>query len=174
MAQMIVWTSELIEQTKEKLRFGVQTNLGCFHERDIELKAGKILYRLTKEEIAEFQKCSEDINYFVEKYCTFLTDVGRTTVKLRKYQKEILEDLAEEEWIEKLDDMGPKNRNYILMAARQVGKCLFNSEIQIKEKNFSKIKTPINLLYYTHKEHLTFLEKIKFKLMILYNKIDNW
>lgn len=128
MAQMIVWTTQLVDQTKEKLRYGIQTDMSCFHERDIELKAGKILYKLTQREVVEFFKCSRDINYFVEKYCRFLTDLGRKTVKLRPYQIDILDELAEEEENEKvLDEDGnpmlvPSNRNYILMAARQTGK----------------------------------------------------
>ena len=129
MAQMTVWTTELVEQTKEKLRYGMANlDLGCFHERDIELKAGKILYKLSQDEVVEFYKCSQDINYFVEKYCRFLTDYGRQTVKLRSYQTDILEELAEEELNDRLLDedgnpmLVPVNRNYILMAARQTGK----------------------------------------------------
>lgn len=175
MSQMTVWTTQLVEQTKEKLRYGIQADMSCFHDRDIELKGGKILFKLDTDEVAEFVKCSQDISYFVSKYCRFMTDKGRTTVKLRDYQYDILDELSEESWNDKLDDMAPKYRNYILMAARQTGKCLFNSNIEISSSDLSKIeKIPINLLYYIHKERLTFLEKLKFKLMKLYNKIDNW
>lgn len=174
MGQMTIWTSELVEQAKEKLRHNIPADLSCFHEKDLELKGGDILFRLTQEEVEEFHKCSRDVVYFVTKYCRFLTDKGRTTVDLRDFQEEILSELSEEEWKERIDQYGPKHRNYILMASRQTGKCLFNSSIEIELKNLSKIKTPINILYYLNKEHLTFLEKIKFKLMICYNKIDNW
>lgn len=175
MSQMTVWTTQLVEQTKEKLRYGIQADMSCFHDRDIELKGGKILFKLDTDEVAEFVKCSQDISYFVSKYCRFMTDKGRTTVKLRDYQYDILDELSEESWNDKLDDMAPKYRNYILMAARQTGKCLFDSSIEISSSDLSKIeKIPINLLYYIHKERLTFLEKLKFKLMKLYNKIDNW
>jgi len=112
----------MIDQTLEKLRYGMDVDMRCFHEGDVELRAGKILYKLTKEEIEEFQKCSEDIVYFVEKYCRFLTDAGRVTVPLRKFQKAILSELAAEEYKPKLQDIGPKYRDYILMAARQTGK----------------------------------------------------
>jgi len=89
MTQTTIWTSRMIDQTLEKLRYGMDVDMRCFHEGDVELRAGKILYKLTKEEIEEFQKCSEDIVYFVEKYCRFLTDAGRVTVPLRKFQKAI-------------------------------------------------------------------------------------
>ena len=174
MSTTTIWTTELVDQTLEKLRYGMDVDVGCFHEKDIELKAGKILFKLTQEELAEFQKCSGDIIHFVSKYCRFMTDAGRTTVKLRDFQREILEELSEEEWKQEIQDIGPVARDYILMAARQTGKCFFNSDVEIQEKNLSKIKTPLNLLYYIHKEELTFLEKLKFKLMMLYNKIDKW
>ena len=117
-----VWNSLIVQQTLEKLRMGMPVDLGCFHQGDIELKAANILYQLTQEEVDEFHKCSGDIIYFVEKYCRFMTDKGRRTVKLRPYQVRILKALAEEKYIELLNEYGPKNRNVIIMAARQVGK----------------------------------------------------
>jgi hypothetical protein len=117
-----VWNSLIIQQTLEKLRMGMPVDLGCFYQGDIELKAANILYQLTQEEVDEFHKCSEDIIYFVEKYCRFMTDKGRRTVKLRSYQVKILKALAEEKYIELLNEYGPKNRNLIVMSARQSGK----------------------------------------------------
>ena len=122
MAHSTVWTTVLIDQTIEKLRYGMDVDMGCFHDRDVELKAGKILFKHTQAEIQEFEKCANNIVYFVEKYCRFLTDYGRIIVKLRKFQKEILSQLSEEEWKDKLGEMGPVARNFILMAARQTGK----------------------------------------------------
>lgn len=122
MAQMTVWTTELVDQTIEKLRYGMVTDMSCFHERNIELKGSNILFKTSPAELEEFTRCSMDISYFVEKYCKFLTDKGRATVTLRNYQYDILDELGEEEWNVILDDMGPKNRNYILMASRQTGK----------------------------------------------------
>ena len=173
MAQQKMWTSQLVEEVKENLRFGIFTDLSCFHERDTELKGYKILFKMSPAEYTEFGKCSADINYFVEKYCRFMTDKGRDTVKLRKYQVEILNTLAEDHYIPDLDDMGPVVRNFILMSARQTGKCVFDGEIDLKN-NEKYYKTPINLLYYQHKKNLSFLEKLKFKLMQLYLKIDKW
>ena len=122
MGHMPIWTTASVDQTKEKLRHNIEADMSCFYERDIELKAGKILYKLTAWEMDEFQKCSEDIVYFVTKYCRFLTDYGRKTVSLRDFQEDILEELSEEEWNNKLDDWSPVARNYILMASRQTGK----------------------------------------------------
>lgn len=122
----IVWNTQLIEEILQKLRFGAPVDMSCFYMRDIELKAASLPFQLTHEEEAEFNVCAEDINYFVEKYCKFLTDDGRITVKLRDYQEEALGILSEEEWIQALNngegDYGPKNRDIIWMASRQVGK----------------------------------------------------
>jgi len=122
MGTAVVWNSELVNQTLEKLRMGLQTNLSCFHQSDIELKAANILYKLTSAEMQEFQKCSQDIIYFVERYCRFVTDTGRRTVKLRDYQINILRSLAKEEWNEKINDLVPSIRNLIMMQSRQSGK----------------------------------------------------
>jgi hypothetical protein len=117
-----VWNSALVNQCVEKLRLGLPTDMAAFHQNNIELKAADLLYQLTAEEIDEFHKCSQDIIYFVEKYCRFLTDKGRRLVQLRDYQKKILESLAEEHYIEALEEFGPKNRNVITLASRQIGK----------------------------------------------------
>jgi hypothetical protein len=112
----------MVEEVKESLRYGNITDLSCFHERDVELKGGNILFKLSQQEYEEFELCSTDINYFVQKYCRFMTDSGRTTVTLRKYQTDVLDVLGEEHYIPSLDEMGPKVRNFILMASRQTGK----------------------------------------------------
>lgn len=118
----LIWNTESIEEAKLKQRKGAPTDLSAFHERNTDLRGYKVLFEMSADEQEEFENCSGDIEYFVETYCQFLTDKGRQTVDLRTYQKEILNTLGEEEWIESLEDFGPKNRNYILMASRQTGK----------------------------------------------------
>jgi len=122
MGNAIVWNTNTVEETVIKLRQGADVDLGCFHERNPELKAANILFQLSHEEEDEFIKCSSDVEYFVEKYCRFLTDKGRTTVDLRTFQKEILSTLGEEYWLDEIDDVAPEVRNFILMASRQTGK----------------------------------------------------
>jgi hypothetical protein len=167
-----VWNSILVQQALDKLRMGIQTDLSCFHYGDIELKADNILYQLTPEEIDEFHECSRDIIYFVERYCRFLTDAGRRTVKLRDYQKRILRALASEEFSENLQELIPLIRNLIMMQSRQSGKCLFNGDILIQYPNKTLYKVPIQLFYYMMKRKLSFLEKIKVKLLMSYYKLS--
>jgi hypothetical protein len=118
----IVWTTELVNETLTKLRQGADVDLGCFYGRNPELKAPNIPFQLSHEEEQEFIKCANDIEYFVETYCKFLTDKGRSTVLLREFQRDILNILGEEVWIPQLEEFGPKINNYILMASRQTGK----------------------------------------------------
>ena len=122
MPHNLIWNTQLVNETLENLRYGADVNLSCFHERDPELKGDNVLFQLTNEEEEEFIKCSQDIEYFVETYCQFLTDLGRRTVELRDSQRDILNTIGEEVWIPKINDLGPKVRNYILMASRQTGK----------------------------------------------------
>lgn len=44
-----------------------------------------IAFEYTEDEWDIIQRCSEDPIYFIENYCTFLTDYGRKTVNLRQY-----------------------------------------------------------------------------------------
>jgi hypothetical protein len=122
MAQSIIWNTQIINETLENLRYGADVNLSCFHERDPELKGDNILFQLTHEEEQEFIKCSQDVKHFVEKYCRFLTDYGRKVVDLREFQRDILDTLGGEIWIDALNDFGPRVKDYILMASRQTGK----------------------------------------------------
>lgn len=122
MSSHILWTTKTVIETTQKLRQGANVDLGCFYDRNPELKAPNLLFQLTPEEEQEFIKCSSDIEHFVESYCRFLTDRGRDVVNLRDFQRDILNTLGEEEWLDFLDDVGPKVRNYILMASRQTGK----------------------------------------------------
>ena len=55
---------------------------------------------LSPEAIQEREKCKNDIQYFIEKWCRILTlDKGITNIKLRKYQKKFLKILQDERFI---------------------------------------------------------------------------
>jgi len=142
MSSHIVWTTVSVNETIQKLRQGSNVDLGCFYDRNPELKAANILFQLTHEEEKEFIKCSSDITHFVETYCRFMTDKGRDLVTLRDFQREILDTLGEEIWLDFLDDVGPVVRNFILMASRQTGKCqLFNAQIVIRNTLTNSLTT---------------------------------
>lgn len=167
-----IWTTEKVNEALEKLRMGEFIDSTCFHEKDYELRAQNIFFQLTQEEEEEFVKCSQDIEYFVSKYCKFLTDYGRKTVKLRDFQSDILNTLAEEVWVDDLNDFGPKVRNYILMASRQTGKCFSpDTIIKIRDKKSNNIKeVPIYLLYNKLSKERNIFIKIKSLFYKLYSK----
>lgn len=179
MSKATIWTTEKVNEVLEKVRYGEELNASCFHERDYELRAENIIFQLTTEEEEEFIKCSEDIEYFVEKYCRFLTDEGRRTVELREFQRDILNTVGSEEWIPKIKDFGPKVRNYILMASRQTGKCLsFDTQIVIKANSTEdSIKITVGELYSILNKQVKKNKKQKIisffkkKLYNIYNKL---
>jgi hypothetical protein len=100
----LVWSTVAVEETIEKIRYmpGDRIDMSCFHDRKTNLKAANVTFQLTPEEEDEYIRCSNDVVYFVSKYCKFLTDRGLDVVKLRKFQKEILAKLGEEKWIEEI------------------------------------------------------------------------
>jgi len=176
--QNIIWNTKIINETLENLRFGADVNTSCFHERNPELKADNILFQLTAEEEQEFIKCTEDIEFFVENYCKFLTDKGRSTVELREYQRDILNTIGEEVWLPNIEEFGPKVRNFIVMASRQTGKCfLSDTQIDIKVNSAKDlIKISIGDLYnIVNKQNKSFLKstisKFKSFLYKIYHKL---
>lgn len=173
-----LWNTKLVEETLEKITYGAPTNMDCFYQRDPELKSSNLTFQLTHEEEQEFINCSTNINHFVETYCKFLNDKGRTTVKLREYQEDILDTIAEEKWIEEIEDFGPNVKNFILMSSRQTGKCVLpTTQITIKNTTTNAIKKISILDLYNALSNqknfkLKILHKIKSILYKIYNKIS--
>lgn len=66
----------------------------------------------TKEQIAEYLKCSQDILYFANNYYTIQTGKGLEIIKLREYQERILKALV---------DPPTDKPNAIILSARQIG-----------------------------------------------------
>jgi hypothetical protein len=173
MAHQTVWSTAKVEETLEKYRAGLEVDLSFFHDRNTALKGSNVLYNLTGWEEDEFVKCSEDISYFVTKYCKFLTDKGQTTIALNPYQNEILETCGEEEWLEDLEEFAPANRNFILMAARQTGKCqLIDNQIVIRSCHDKQIKKVRMIdLYNIVNHNVTLKDKIINRIKTLLYKI---
>ena len=59
MQSTTIWNSALIQQTIEKLRQNIPSDMGAFYQGDVDLRADNIFYQLTPEEILEFQRCSD-------------------------------------------------------------------------------------------------------------------
>lgn len=174
MAGKTIWTTKSVEETIAKYRSGQDVDLSFFHERNTSLKGKDVSFQLTPDEKDEFLRCSMDISYFVGKYCKFLTDKGQTTVQLHKYQKDILSIVGEEVFDEELEDFAPAARNFILMAARQTGKCFSPlTKITLKNaKNAKIIKTSANNLHIMIDRNKNIVSRIKNYLYRLLEKLE--
>ncbi|MFW6246689.1 MAG: hypothetical protein ACOC22_00740 [bacterium] len=171
-----VWNTKSVEEATEKIQMGIPTNTSCFWNQDPDLKAPNIAFQFTDWEEQEFVKCSLDIEYFVENYCKFQTDQGLRTVNLRDYQRDILNAIGDEEWVDEINEFAPRNRDYILLASRQIGKCLtFNSLVSIyNESTGSTFNIEIGKFFtilYAMQNKLTLKQKVINKLKLFLYKI---
>lgn len=119
-----VYSTEKIKQILDDLKRAQSPDLDPFWHGDPKYKDAGIVYQYTDEELAELEKCTMDAEYFIENYCTFKNDKGRTTVRLRDYQKKVLKLFGEEVWDPVTETVVPKNRYIAIMQSRQTGKCV--------------------------------------------------
>jgi hypothetical protein len=93
-----------------------------------------------------------------------MTDYGLQTIELRPYQEEMLRQFQRE-------------RFNVCLASRQIGKCpLFSTEVMLL-KDGRGFKTSIGNLYFNQlklQRPLTFLEKAKWFLWKLYERLDSF
>ena len=101
---------------------GYDIDFEPFFQRDLDLRAANIPFKMTEEEMEEYQKCFDDPIYYVETYAKFMTDHGIHTVTLRDYQKKVISIVTEETYDEENDLILPTNRSIIWLAARQSAK----------------------------------------------------
>lgn len=175
-ANRIAWSSKKTEQLLVKIDDGYRPKTTPFYEGNPIYRKGNIVYDYTPEEIGEIQKCATDIVYFANNYCTVMTDDGLRTIVLRPYQEEMLEHFVD-------------NRLSIVLASRQIGKCVlcsslgrFKIENEQILKHIPKKYKPTNDIYELPMYELnralkknindyTLLDKIKYKLYNLYTRI---
>lgn len=117
-----IYSTKIIDEIMEDRKRGFIGDTDPFFEGEVEFRAANILFQLTDEEKAEWEKCAIDPIYFIEKYARFMTDRGRRTVVLREYQKKFIHLIGDEIWDDDLDISLPKSRNCISMMSRQLGK----------------------------------------------------
>ncbi len=86
-------------------------------------------HQYTKEQILEFQKCADDIEYFAEHYFTIVSvDKGKMKIPLYDYQKKLLRQFS-------------KERFNIVTQSRQSGKTTTTTVFILHYILFSKDKT---------------------------------
>ena len=124
-----IYTSAMIDILLADAANGLEIDTDPFYMGDLELRAPNIVFEYTDEEVEEFQKCMMDPIYFIEKYCKFQTDNGRTQVVLREYQKDMIHMLTDCHYDDEVGEFIPNNRNCIIMASRQTAKTTTNAAI---------------------------------------------
>lgn len=159
-----IYNTNIINQLIDDINSGLEIDTGPFYMGDTELRAANIVFEYTEEEVEEFKKCMMDPVYFVENYCKFQNDKGRTLIDLRNYQRDIIHMVCDSHYDKELDEMVPDNRQNIIMASRQIGKCVLPTS---KVSNVNGVRCIGD--YYKEKE--TFLSKIKKFLYKLYSKL---
>lgn len=163
---LFIMTSKKIDEIteKEKLALPLKRHEKLWFKNLTGVRKSGIKFAMTPDEFDEYVKCKLSVYYFAEKYCKIKLGDGTVgKMKLRDYQMDIIKLYTE-------------NRYSILMASRQVGKCLtFNTLVNIIDENGNKFTINLGKLYYeTLKKYrkLTFLEKIKMFLYKILDKIN--
>jgi len=157
-----IFTSKNITEITEQIADGVviKRYQNPWFKNEVGVRRSGLSFGITDEEFQEYMKCSQDVQYFAEKYCQIKREDGSIgPIRLRPYQRDIL-------------DLYEKNR-VILCASRQSGKCsIFNTSVQISEDKYERI----GIIYYNiislHRK-LTFLEKLKIKMYNFIYHLDS-
>ena len=120
--QRRIYSTQLINQLIQDRNQGYDIDFEPFFMRDLDLRAANIPFKMSEEELEEYQKCYDDPVYYAENYAKFMTDHGLSTVNLRDYQRNVISTVTLEEYDEEDDLVLPVNRNIVWMSARQSGK----------------------------------------------------
>lgn len=149
-----VWDTEKVKEIQRKIIQGYRFKNSPFFNNLVQWRKADIPFQMTKQEEEEYIKCANDIIYFAEKYCYLNTNNGYKIIKLRDYQKDMLNTFE-------------KERMVITLASRQIGKCVrWDTKIQTKQgEDF------IGRVYYKMLEKhklITFIQKIKWYLWEVY------
>lgn len=164
-----VYSTALINKLIEDRNQGYDIDFDPFFNRDTELRASNIPFKMTDEEMEEYQKCYDDPEYFINKYCKFMTDKGLSTVDLRDYQRKVIDIVTAESYDQELNDVVPTNRNIVWLASRQVGKCsVFGTKIYTKNKKEERVLDFWQTIL-RYKPKINIIDRIKTILYKIYN-----
>ena len=122
---------------------------------------------MSKQRIAEYIRCKEDILYFAENYFHIVDiDKGKHKIKLREYQKRM---------VKAFHKPTEGKRHVVMLSSRQVGKCVCkDTKIKIKNKKTGKIEEiDIETFFEIIKNNNNNIE-IKNKKFIESIEIDDW
>jgi hypothetical protein len=129
---MKTYTTKEIEEVLENMQNGIPEKriTDIFYRRIAGAKNPNLFIQYTNEEMIEFARCYKDPFYFFENYCKILTHEGFKQVKLRKYQREIIQSYFD-------------NKFNIVAASRQSGMTTVISLINLYNIVFETEKTNV-------------------------------
>ena len=114
-------------------------------------------HQYTKEQVMEFMKCAEDINYFAENYFTIVhVDHGKMKIPLYDYQKALLAQFL-------------KERFNIVTQSRQSGKTTTTTVFVLHYLLFNKDKT---IAILANKGDTS--QEILSRIQLAFELIPNW
>lgn len=119
-----VYNTEIINQIIKDQASGGEPDMSPFWHGQTDYRDTGIAFEYTDHELAELEKCSNDAIYFIESYCKFLNDKGRTLIKLRDYQHRLIGLMSAEKYDDVSDTIVPANPRIVVMQSRQTGKCV--------------------------------------------------
>lgn len=164
-----VYSTALINKLIDDRNQGYDIDFEPFFNRDTNLRNANIPFKMTDEEMEEYQKCYDDPEYFINKYCKFMTDKGLSTVELRDYQKKVIDIVTAESYDKELDDAIPSHRNIVWLASRQVGKCsFFGTKIYTKNEKEERILDFWQTIL-RYKPKINIIDRVKTILYKIYN-----
>lgn len=155
--RQMIFTTKLVEEATDKINDGIvlKRYQNPWLKGEVGIKRSGISFRMSAEEQQEYIRCALDIHHFTEKYCKTKREDGSVgAIKLRDYQEEMLDSFV-------------NNRFSILMASRQVGKCLTFNTLCSFERDGIIYDIRIGKLYYymlSKERSLNFIERVKIKL----------
>jgi hypothetical protein len=115
--KQMIFTTKLVDDATNKINDGVliKRYQNPWLKNEVGLRRSGATFKMTPDEQQEYIRCAIDVHYFTEKYCKTKREDGSVgSIKLRDYQKEILDNFVQ-------------NRFNILMCSRQTGKTISSS-----------------------------------------------
>ena len=163
----VVFTTEKVTAVTKQLADGYQIarELNPWWSNEVGVRKAGITFSYTKEELEEYWKCAVDVHYFAETYCKIKTEDGAVkNILLRDYQKDIL-------------DLFDNNRFSILMASRQIGKCVsFKTKVIVRyyrNEHIIEEEMAIYKLFHLAKRNKTFIDYLKYSIYWMIDKLED-
>lgn len=159
-----VFTTKKVEEIQQMMDDGFipRNEEMPYYDKKIGLRREKVPFGFTKMEEEEYIKCKLDVKYFANNFCSVKKEDGKYgLIRLRDYQYDILDMFQ-----------NPKNKFNILLASRQIGKCVSPlTKVKIRHQNTTQL-IPLYHLHHILNPQNTLFDKIKYQIYKLIDKLS--